>query len=87
MLFSENGICITEDAEEEFVRPGTQITFVETPYAQQLSWVFRQFKDGMPDVILSIGRAEFYGQLADSANSYLSQTSDNYDDRLETLPS
>lgn len=52
MLFSENGICITEDAEEEFVRPGTEVTFVETEYAQQLSWVFRQFKEGIPDVIL-----------------------------------
>lgn len=78
MLFSENGICITEDAEEEFVRPGTEVTFIETEYAQQLSWVFRQFKDGIPDVILSIGRGDFYGQLADAANAYLAQASDMY---------
>lgn len=78
MLFSENGVCITEDAEEEFVRPGVQITFIETEYAQQLSWVFRQFKDGIPDVILSVGRDDFYGRLADAANAYLSQSSDMY---------
>lgn len=78
MLFSENGICITEDAEEEFVRPGTEVTFVETEYAQQLSWVFRQFKEGIPDVILSLGRDDFYGQLADAANAYLSQSDDMY---------
>lgn len=76
MLFSENGICITEDREEEFVRPGSDITFVETPYAQQLSWVVRQFKDGLSDVIMSLGREDFYGRIADAANSYLAHASD-----------
>lgn len=76
MLFAENGVCITEDREEEFVRPGSGITFVETPYAQQLSWVVRQFKDGLSDVIMSLGREDFYGRIADAANSYLAHASD-----------
>ena len=76
MLFDQDGVRFTEDIEDEYVPSGSRITFVETPYAQQLSWVVRQFQDGLFDIITYYDKSVFYGKIAESANACIARTDD-----------
>ena len=69
--FQGAGVIITENMEDVFVRDTDSITFVETEYAQELSWLFYQLRDSLTDVIYYFDKAEFYGRLAEAANIYL----------------
>lgn len=71
MLFSQDGVIVTDDIEDEFIPESNPPIVVETKYAQELSWLMAQFRDGLFDVITYFSKSDFYGRLADAANAYL----------------
>ena len=71
MLFSQDGVIVTDDIEDEFIPENNPPIVVETRYAQELSWLMAQFRDGLFDVITYFSKSDFYGRLADAANAYL----------------
>ena len=76
MLYDENGVRFTEDREDEYVRSGEQVTFVESQYAQELSWMVLKFREGLFDVISYYDKQIFYGKLAEAANLCVARTDD-----------
>ena len=71
MLFNQDSVIVTDDIEDEFIPENNPPIVVETKYAQELSWLMAQFKEGLFDVITYFSKADFYGRLAEAANSYL----------------
>ena len=71
MLFSQDGVIVTDDIEDEFIPENNPPIVVETRYAQELSWMMAQFRDGLFDVITYFSKGDFYGRLAEAANAYL----------------
>lgn len=71
MLFNQDSVIVTDDIEDEFIPENNPPIVVETKYAQELSWLMAQFKDGLFDVITYFSKADFYGRLAEAANAYL----------------
>ena len=71
MLFSQDGVIVTDDIEDEFIPENNPPIVVETRYAQELSWLMAQFRDGLIDVITYFSKGDFYGRLAEAANAYL----------------
>ena len=71
MLFSQDGVIVTDDIEDEFLPENNPPIVVETRYAQELSWLMAQFRDGLIDVITYFSKGDFYGRLAEAANAYL----------------
>ena len=71
MLFSQDGVIVTDDIEDEFIPENNPPIVVETRYAQELSWLMAQFRDGLFDVITYFSKGDFYGRLAEAANAYL----------------
>ena len=71
MLFNQDGVVVTDDVEDEFIPENDPPIVVETQYAQELSWLMAQFKDGLFDVITHFSRRDFYGRLAEAACAYL----------------
>ena len=71
MLFSQDGVIVTDDIEDEFLPENNPPIVVETRYAQELSWLMAQFRDGLFDVITYFSKGDFYGRLAEAANAYL----------------
>ena len=53
--------------------------YVVTKHHQELSWLFEQLRDLFAPHIDFINKYEFYGRLADSANSYLEEDGDEED--------
>ena len=71
MLFNQDGVIVTDDIEDEFLPENNPPIVVETRYAQELSWLMAQFRDGLIDVITYFSKGDFYGRLAEAANAYL----------------
>lgn len=71
MLFNQDGVIVTDDIEEEFIPENNPPVVVETQYAQELSWLLAQFRDGLFEVITNFSKGDFYGRLANAANAYL----------------
>ena len=71
MLFSQDGVIVTDDIEDEFIPENNPPIVVETRYAQELSWLMAQFRDSLFDVITYFSKGDFYGRLAEAANAYL----------------
>ena len=71
MLFNQDGVIVTDDIEDEFIPENNPPIVVETRYAQELSWLMAQFRDGLFDVITYFSKGDFYGRLAEAANAYL----------------
>ena len=71
MLFNQDGVIVTDDIEEEFIPENNPPVVVETQYAQELSWLLSQFRDGLFDVMTYFSKGDFYGRLAEAANAYL----------------
>lgn len=71
MLFNQDGVIVTDDIEDEFLPENNPPIVVETRYAQELSWLMAQFRDGLFDVITYFSKGDFYGRLAEAANAYL----------------
>ena len=71
MLFNQDGVIVTDDIEDEFIPESNPPIVVETRYAQELSWLMAQFRDGLFDVITYFSKGDFYGRLAEAANAYL----------------
>ena len=76
MFFQGAGILVTDDRDEEFISPDSKVVVVETEYAQELSWLIAQLRDGLKDTISECDKEEFYCGLAKAANDYLSRSSD-----------
>jgi len=74
--FAGAGVIIAEDLEDVFIRDINSVTTVETPYAQELSWLFYQCRDNLGDVITFFDKEEFYTRLADAANNYKANADD-----------
>ena len=70
-LFNQDGVIVTDDIEEEFIPENNPPVVVETQYAQELSWLLAQFRDGLFEVITNFSKGDFYGRLANAANAYL----------------
>ena len=70
-LFDQDGVIVTDDIENEFIPESNPPVVVETQYAQELSWLMAQFKDGLFEVITNFSKEDFYGRLADAANAFL----------------
>lgn len=71
MLFNQDGVIVTDDIEDEFISENNPPIVVETQYAQELSWLMAQFRDGLFDVMTYFSKGDFYGRLAEAANAYL----------------
>lgn len=71
MLFNHDGVIVTDDIEDEFIPENDPPVVVETQYAQELSWLMSQFKEGLFDVMTYFSKSDFYGRLAEAANTYL----------------
>lgn len=71
MFFNQDGVIITDDAEDEFIPEDNPPAVVETEHAEELSWLMFQLKDGLGDVVSWFAKPVFYGRLADAANNYL----------------
>ena len=71
MLFNQDGVIVTDDIEEEFIPENNPPVVVETQYAQELSWLLAQFRDGLFEVITNFSKGDFYRRLANAANAYL----------------
>ncbi|MCQ2148315.1 MAG: hypothetical protein MJZ16_12510, partial [Bacteroidales bacterium] len=74
--FAESGVIVTEDREDVYIKSGSSETIVETPYAQELSWLFYECKKKLDDVIFYFDKEEFFGALADAANEFISKSDD-----------
>lgn len=77
MLFNQDGIIVTDDIENEFISASKPPVVVETQFAQELSWLFSQFREGLFDVMTYFGKGDFYGRLAEAANAYLQVRKDD----------
>ena len=77
MLFNRDGVIVTDDIEDEFIPEKNPPIVVETQYAQELSWLFAQFRDGLFEVITYFSKGDFYGRLADAANAFLPMREDD----------
>ena len=51
--------------------------YVATKHHRELSWLFEQLRDLFVPYIDYINKYEFYGRLADSANSHLEEEGDS----------
>ena len=71
MLFNQDGVIVTDDIEDEFIPENNPPTVVETQYAQELSWLLAQIRDGLSDVMTYFSKGDFYGRLAGAANASL----------------
>ena len=71
MLFNQDGVIVTDDVEDEFIPENNPPIVVETQYAQELSWLLSQFRDGLFDVMTYFSKGDFNGRLAEAANAYL----------------
>ena len=71
MLFNQDGVIVTDDAEDEFIPENNPPIVVETRHAQELSWLMAQFRDGLFEVITYFSKGDFYGRLAEAANAHL----------------
>lgn len=81
MLFHDADIIVTDDIEEEYISTERPQTVVETPYAQELSWLLHWIGKDMRDTMSGYRREEFFGILADAANAFISRS----DDRIGLL--
>ena len=71
MFFNQDGVIVTDDVEDEYIPENNPPIVVETQYAQELSWLLAQFKDGLFEVMTYFSKGDFYGRLAEAANAYL----------------
>ena len=71
MLFNQDGVIVTDDVEDEFIPENNPPIVVDTQFAQELSWLLAQFKDGLFEVMTYFSKSDFYGRLAEAANAYL----------------
>lgn len=76
MLFRASGVIVTDDLDQEFIAPDSRDVIVDTEYAQELSWLFKELTKGLAETIMAIGREEFFSCLADSANACTVKTFD-----------
>ncbi|MBR1436765.1 MAG: hypothetical protein IJ584_16830 [Bacteroidales bacterium] len=67
ILLNQDGVIITDDVENEYISADNPPKVIETEYAQELSWLFMQLRDGLPDVVLNLRRSVFFSFLADAA--------------------
>lgn len=71
MLFNQYGVIVTDDIEDEYIPDNNPPIVVETQYAQELSWLLLQFREGLFDVMIYFSKGDFYERLAEAANAYL----------------
>lgn len=76
MLFHEADVIVTDDIEEEFIREDRHETIVETPHAQELSWLLYQIQQNMTETMSGYRREEFFGLLADAAGAFIARSDD-----------
>lgn len=76
MLFSQDGVLITDDAENEYIPASNPPLVVETGYAVELSWLFFRIGDGLGEVALNLGRRAFFEALAETALQAISRGTD-----------
>lgn len=77
-LFAESGVIVTEDREDVYIRQGSSEIVVETPYAQEVSWLFYECKRKLDEVIFYFDKEEFFGCLAEAANDFMLKSDDKY---------
>lgn len=76
MFFHDADVIITDDVEEEFIRNDKSEIIVETPHAQELSWLFHKLQKEMADTMSGYHREEFFGLLAEAANAFTARSDD-----------
>lgn len=67
MLFNREGVIITDDIENEYISVKTPPLVVETPCAQEVSYLMTHLGENLPEVVIHYGKGDFYRSLASGA--------------------
>ena len=54
----------------------TSKTIVETQFSKEISWLFEQMRDAYKGKYDYLSKFEFFGRMADAANSYIAEHGD-----------
>ena len=76
MLFNQDGVIVTDDAENEYIGGANPPKVVETEHAVEISWLFFRLKEGLSDIVLNLHRSVFFSALADAALSCIERGTD-----------